>query len=251
MAGRLEGKVAAITGGGSGIGRATALVFAREGACVVIADASEKGGLETVALVEAAGGQAAFVRVDVSKAADTRAMVETAMARFGSLNVLFNNAAVALVGRDGKVADIAEEVWDFVQAVNLKGVYLACKAAIPAMIAAGGGSIINNASVAALVAEPDLDAYTAAKGGVLALTRAIAAGYAAHSIRCNSIAPGLVRTPMVANAARNLTELFEKHTLLPVAEPEEIAYLVVYLAADESRYVTGATYVIDGGYTVR
>ncbi len=191
MAGRLEGKVAVITGAGSGIGRATALAFAREGACVVIADASEKGGQETVALVEAAGGQAAFARVDVSKAADTRAMVETAVTRFGGLNILFNNAAVALMGRDGKVADIAEEVWDFVQAVNLKGVYLACKAAIPAMIAAGGGSIINNASIAALVAEPDLDAYTAAKGGVLALTRAIAAGYAPHNIRCNSIARSL------------------------------------------------------------
>jgi NAD(P)-dependent dehydrogenase (short-subunit alcohol dehydrogenase family) len=251
MAGRLDGKVALITGGGSGIGRATALLFAREGACVVIADANEQSGQETAAAIEAAGGQAAFVRVDIAKAADTRAMVETAVTRFGRLNVLFNNAAVALIGRDGKVADVAEEVWDFVQSVNLKGVYLACKAAIPAMIAAGGGSIINNASVAALVAEPDLDAYTAAKGGVLALTRAVAAGYAAQNIRCNSIAPGLVRTPMVSSAARSLVEQFEQHTLLPVAEPEDIAYLVVYLAADESRYVTGATYVIDGGYTVR
>lgn len=251
MVTRLEGKVAIITGAGSGIGRATAQMFAHEGARVVVADTSEKGGQETVALIAQAGDRAAFVKADVSKTADVQAMVETAVTRFGGLHVLFNNAAVALVGRDGKVADIPEQVWDFVLAVNLTGVYLACKYAIPRMIQSGGGSIINNASIAALVAEPDLDAYTAAKGGVLSLTRSIAAGYARQNIRCNSIAPGLVRTPMAMSAASPLLERFEKESLLPMAEPEDVAYLVVYLASDESRYVTGATYVIDGGYTIR
>ncbi len=251
MTGRLQNKVSLITGAGSGIGRATALLFGREGSSVVVTDLNEKGGQETAATIVQEGGKAAFVRVDVSKAADLQAGVRVAHEQFGGLHVLFNNAAVALVGKDGKVTEISEEVWDFIMAVNLKGLYLACKYAIPEMVRCGGGSIINNASVAALVAEPDMDAYTATKGGVLSLTRSIAVGYAAQNIRCNSIAPGLIRTPMVTGATSQLVERFQRDTLLPMGEPEDVAYLALYLASDESRFATGANYVIDGGYTTR
>ncbi|MBX6722932.1 MAG: glucose 1-dehydrogenase [Dactylosporangium sp.] len=249
--GRVMGKVAIVTGGGSGIGRAAALALAREGAKVVIADYNEAAAHAVAQEITAADGEALGIRTDVSRAGDVEAMVRATVEQFGRVDVVFNNAAVALVGRDNRVTEIDEAVWDAVLAVNLKGTFLCCKYAIPVMTASGGGSIINNASIAALVAEPDLDAYTASKGGVLALTRSIAAGYARDGIRCNAICPGLVRTPMTASVADETLRRFEQETLLPIGEPEDIGHLVVYLASDESRYATGAIFVIDGGYTVR
>lgn len=251
MSGRLSDKVVVVTGGASGVGRATAMVAAREGAKVVVADYDEGAARGAAGEISGGGGEALAVRADVSKEAEVEAMVGETVGRFGRLDVLFNNAAVALVGRDNRVTEISEDVWDYVLAVNLKGVFLGCKHAIPAMIDGGGGSVVNNVSIAALVAEPDLDAYTAAKGGVLALTRSMAANYAGEGIRCNAICPGLVRTPMAAGIASEVLERFERETLLPIGEPEDVAHLVVYLASDESRYVTGSTYVIDGGYTAR
>lgn len=249
--GRLSGKVGVITGAASGVGRATALRFAAEGARVVVADYNEPAGQAVARELAEAGGEALAVKVDVSRAAEVEAMVAATVAEFGRLDVLFNNAAVALVGRDNRVTEIAEDVWDYVLSVNLKGVYLSCKHAIPVMAANGGGSVINNVSIAALVAEPDLDAYTAAKGGVLSLSRSVAANYAPQGIRCNSICPGLIRTPMAAGISADVLERFERETLLAIGEPEDVAHLVVYLASDEARYVTGATFVIDGGYTAR
>jgi NAD(P)-dependent dehydrogenase (short-subunit alcohol dehydrogenase family) len=247
----LSGKVGVITGAASGVGRATALRFAAEGARVVVADYNEPAGQAVARELAEAGGEALAVKVDVSRAAEVEAMVAATVAEFGRLDVLFNNAAVALVGRDNRVTEIAEDVWDYVLSVNLKGVYLSCKHAIPVMAANGGGSVINNVSIAALVAEPDLDAYTAAKGGVLSLSRSVAANYAPQGIRCNSICPGLIRTPMAAGISADVLERFERETLLAIGEPEDVAHLVVYLASDEARYVTGATFVIDGGYTAR
>ena len=249
--GRLTGLVAIITGGGSGVGAATARRFAAEGAGIVIADFNEEAGRRIADEITEAGGEALAVRTDVASAADVEGMVAATAGRLGRLDVLFNNAAIALTGRDGRVTEVEEAVWDTVLAVNLKGPYLCCKFAIPRMVASGGGSIINNASVAALVAEPELDAYTAAKGGLLSLTRSIAVEYAADGIRCNAICPGLVRTPMAEAVAAETRTRFDAETLLPIGEPEDVAHLVVYLASAEARYVTGSTFVIDGGYTAR
>lgn len=251
MPARLSDKVAIVTGGASGIGRAAAMCAAGEGARVVVADYDEEAARDVAGEIAEGGGEALAVKVDVSKSAEVEAMVGEVIDHFGRLDVLFNNVAVALVGRDNRVTEISEEVWGYVLAVNPKGVYLACKHAIPAMTQSGGGSVINNASIAALVAEPNLDAYTAAKGGILALTRSVAAEYASEGIRCNAICPGLVRTPMTTGIAEDVLARFEQEALLPAGEPEDIAHLVVYLASEESRYTTGASYVIDGGYTAR
>lgn len=251
---RLAGKVCVITGAGSGMGRVASVIFAREGAKVVVADVSEAAGNETVAEVRAAGGEASFVRADVSREADATAMIDHALATYGRVDCLYNNAGIMPEG-DHSVIDTDVDTWDRVMAVNVRGVFLGCKYAIPAMIANGGGSIINIASfVAILGCSVPQDAYTASKGALLSLTRSMAVQFAPKGVRTNAICPGPVETPLLLDwlvkdeeakrirLARNPSGRFGK--------PEEIVNLAVYLASDESRWTNGASLVVDGGISV-
>jgi NAD(P)-dependent dehydrogenase (short-subunit alcohol dehydrogenase family) len=251
---RLQDKVAIITGAGSGMGRTAALMFAAEGARVVIAEFGEAAGRETVGLVEAQGGQASFVRVDVSAESDAKAMVDHAVERFGRVDVLYNNAGI-MPEADHSVTDTEVAVWDQVMAVNVRGVFLGCKYAVPRMVAQGSGSVINIASFVALVGcSVPQDAYTASKGALLALTRSMAVQFGPHGVRTNAICPGPVETPLLMDwlvkdeaakrirLARNPTGRFGK--------PEEIVNMAIYLASDESRWTNGAQLVVDGGITV-
>lgn len=249
---RLENKVALITGGGSGIGRETALLFAREGAAILAADINDAGGAETVEMVRAAGGRAAYVHADVSKSEECAAMVRAAEEHFGALHVLFNNAGI-MHSRDDDAVNTEEEVWDLTMAINLKGVYLGCKHGIPALRRAGGGSIINTASFVALVgaATPQL-AYTASKGGVLALTRELAVTHAREKIRVNALCPGPLRTELLMKFLDTEAKRQRRLVHIPMGrfgEAREMAYAALYLASDESSFVTGAEFVVDGGIT--
>jgi len=250
MAGRLDGKVALITGAGSGIGRESALLFAREGAKVVVADLDAKAGEGVAAEIAAAGGAAIALRCDVARGDDLRAAVETAERRFGALHVLFNNAGI-FPAQDGSPVDTPEEVFDQVMLVNLKGVFLGCKHGIPALLRAGGGSIINTASfVAVLGAATSQVAYTASKGGVLAMTREIAVEYARQGIRANALCPGPVNTPLLAELLAKPEARARRFVHLPMgrlAEAPEIARAALFLASDESSYVNGTTFLVDGG----
>jgi NAD(P)-dependent dehydrogenase (short-subunit alcohol dehydrogenase family) len=249
---RLKDKVALITGAGSGIGRESALLFAREGASVVVADVVEEAGRETVSAIEASGGRAVFVRSDVSRAADVRAMVEAAEKSYGNLDVLFNNAGI-FPAADGSVLETDEATWDFVMSVNLKGVFLGCKYGIPALLRSGGGSIVNTASFVALMgaATPQI-AYTASKGGVLSMTREIAVEFARRGIRANAICPGPVETPLLAELFSDPARRARRMVHIPpgrLARPEEIARAALFLASDESSYINGAAFTVDGGIT--
>lgn len=249
---RLEGKVALITGGASGMGRVAAGLFAGEGARVILADVLDESGLATVAEVTESGGEADYVHADVSIASDVEAMVAFALERFGSLDVLYNNAGI-LPGDDGSVTETAEEVWDRVIDINLKGVFLGCKFGIPAMLRTGGGSIINVASFVALMgaATPQI-AYTASKGGVLALTREVAVEFARKGIRANALCPGPIETPLLAELMSDPARRERRLVHIPVGRlgrAEEIANAALFLASDESSFITGATFVVDGGIT--
>ncbi len=251
---RLDGKVSIITGGGSGMGRVAAELFAKEGASVVVADFSEAAGEAAVARVRAAGGTASFVRVDVSSEDDARAMVQHAVATYGRVDTLYNNAGI-MPEADHSVIDTDVPTWDQVMAVNVRGVFLGCKYAIPQMLKQGSGSIINVASfVAILGCSVPQDAYTASKGAVLALTRSLAVQFAGRGVRSNSISPGPVETPLLMEwllkdeAAKQLR--LARNPSGRFGRPEEIVHAAIYLASDESRWTNGANFVIDGGITV-
>jgi NAD(P)-dependent dehydrogenase (short-subunit alcohol dehydrogenase family) len=242
---RLQGKVALITGGGRGIGRAAALLFAREGAKVVVAEIASADGQATVAAIKEAGGEARFVATDVAKPEQVETAVKSAVDTFGGLHVMYNNAGGA-TPKDGKVTEMdLDEFWRTI-AVDLFGTFLGCRFAIPVMVEGGGGSIINTTSIRAMIGTAGADAYTSAKGGVRALTRALALQWAAHNIRVNAIAPGVILTERVRALLREDDPIFEK-SLLGASEPEDVAQMALYLASDESRRVTGAILPMDSG----
>ncbi|HYM53377.1 MAG TPA: glucose 1-dehydrogenase [Candidatus Dormibacteraeota bacterium] len=251
---RLADKVALITGAGSGMGRVAAQMFAAEGARVVVAEFDERAGSETVGLVTGAGGDATFVKTDVSREGDARGMVEQAVASYGRVDVLYNNAGI-MPEADHSVTDTDVDTWDQVMAVNLRGVFLGCKYAIPQMLEQGSGSVINISSFVALLGcSVPQDAYTASKGAVLSLTRSLAVQFGGRGVRSNAICPGPIETPLLMDwllkdeaakklrLARNPTGRFGK--------PEEIVNVAIYLASDESRWTNGAHFVIDGGISV-
>jgi len=250
---RLRDKVTLITGAGSGMGRLAALTFAREGAHIIAADVSAKAGEETVAQVTRDGGQALFVKGDVSKEEQVQAVVWRGVERFGRLDVLYNNAGI-FPERDGSVVDVDEAVWDLVMAVNLKGIYLCCKHAIPELLKAGGGSIINVASFVAFVGcTVPQDAYTASKGGVIALTKSLAVQFGPRHIRTNAIAPGPIETPLLTSwLLANPDAKKRRLDRIPMGRfgrPEDIVQMALYLASDESTWVNGSVLLVDGGIT--
>ena len=248
---RLKDKVAIITGGGSGIGRATCLLFAREGAKVVVADYIAEGGNETVRQISAAGGQAVFVQADVSKSADVQNMIGAAVRNYGRVDIFFNNAGIE--GPSTKLANLKEEDWDRVIAIDLTSVYLGMKYVIPEMIKQGGGVILSTASVAGLVGFQGSGAYAAAKAGVINLTRLAALEYADKNIRVNCICPGVIETPMVERVlgGRPRERVVRSEPIGRLGRPEDIANAALFLASDESSFATGAPFIIDGGYVAR
>jgi NAD(P)-dependent dehydrogenase (short-subunit alcohol dehydrogenase family) len=249
---RLQDKVALITGASSGIGRATSLLFAREGATIVAVDIDDSRGYETVQMINDAAGQAIFVHADVSVATDCRKMVQAAEETYGQLNILFNNAGI-MHGRDDDAINTDEDIWDLTMAINVKGVFLGCKYGIPALRRAGGGSIINTASFVALVgaATPQL-AYTSSKGAVLAMTRELGVVHARENIRVNALCPGPLRTELLMKFLDTEAKKQRRLVHIPAGrfgEAKEMAYAALYLASDESSFVTGSEFVVDGGLT--
>ncbi len=246
---RLENKVALITGGASGMGKIAARRFVDEGARVVVVDYSEAAG---AAVAESLGDRATFIAADVSSASDCDAMVAHAVSTFGGLHVLYNNAGV-FPNDDGGVLDTPESTWERVMEINLKGVWLGCRSGIPAMVESGGGSIVNVASFVALMGAATAQiAYTASKGGVLAMTREIAVEWARKGIRANSLCPGPVDTPLLAELMGDPARKARRLVHIPLgrlAQAEEIVNAALFLASDEASYITGSQLVVDGGIT--
>ena len=248
---RLENKVALISGGARGMGAAEAKLFASEGAKVVIGDLLEEDGRRTEAEINETGGECLFVRLDVTNESEWQQAVAATVTRFGKLDVLVNNAAIY---RTEQVEETSEELWDQVMEVNTKGVFLGTKHAIPQMRRVGGGSIINISSVAGLVGNTMSAAYTASKGGVRLFTKSTAIQYARDGIRANSVHPGTIETPMTAHLLAQESyrqNRMERTPLGRLGRPEDVAYGVLYLASDESSFVTGSELVIDGGRTAQ
>jgi NAD(P)-dependent dehydrogenase (short-subunit alcohol dehydrogenase family) len=250
--GLLDGKVGLVTGAGAGIGRATALAFAREGARVAVADVDERGGAETVRLVEAAGGRALFVRADVSVEADVASLVRATREAFGALHCASNNAARGAGFR--LLTELAREDWDRALAVTLTGVWLCLKHEIPALLASGGGAIVNVASVSGMRGEATQAAYSAAKGGVLALTKSAAAEWARSGIRVNAVCPGGIRTDAIEGYFQHAPGVREAtiavHAMRRLGEPGEIADAIAWLCSERASFVTGHGLVADGGVLV-
>ncbi|MEE3121247.1 MAG: glucose 1-dehydrogenase [SAR324 cluster bacterium] len=249
---KLTDKVALITGGASGIGHETAKLFATEGAKVVVVDINDDEGKKTVSLIRDAGGDAVFQHADVSSSADCESMIRKAEETYGSLNILFNNAGI-MDGRDDNAMATEEEVWDLTMAINLKGVFLGCKYGIPALKRAGGGSIINTASFVGLMgaATPQI-AYTASKGGVIALSRELSVIHARENIRVNALCPGPLRTELLMKFLDTEEKKQRRLVHIPAGrfgEAREMAQAALYLAGDDSSYVTGTEFVVDGGIT--
>lgn len=249
---RLANKVALITGGGSGIGRESCFLFALEGAKVVVVDLKREAAEQTAREIQTKGGEARAFAADVSKGNEAEAMIRFAEESYGKLQILFNNAGI-FHAKDDSVTSTPEDIWDLVIDINLKGVYFGCKYGIPALQRAGGGSIINTASFVAIIgaAAPQI-AYTASKGGVLAMTREIAIEFARQNIRANALCPGPVETPLLAELLSDPARRQRRLVHIPMgrfAKPQEIASAALFLASDESSYVNGATFLVDGGIT--
>jgi NAD(P)-dependent dehydrogenase (short-subunit alcohol dehydrogenase family) len=253
MAGLLQGKVALVTGGGSGIGRASSLAFAREGAKVVVADVAVEGGEETVKLIKQAGGEALFVKADVSKAAEVEALVNAAISTFGRLDCAHNNAGIE--GAAATTVNYSAEAWDRVIAINLTGVWLCMKYEIPQMLKTGGGAIVNTASTAGLVGYKGGSAYVASKHGVVGLSKTAALEYAKAGIRVNAVCPGAIDTPMMGRITNHRADWAAKmassEPVGRMAQPSEIAEVVVWLCSDAASFVTGHALAADGGITAQ
>jgi NAD(P)-dependent dehydrogenase (short-subunit alcohol dehydrogenase family) len=252
VSGRFAGRGILVTGAGSGIGRAAAQLFAQEGGRVVVVDQDETEAQATVASICEAGGEALAIGADVSREADCRGMVERAIKAFGRLHVAFNNAGIGASGF--AVADEEEVTWSRLIDVNLKGIFLAMKYEIPVMVGAGGGAIVNTASVAGLVGERGIGAYAASKHGVVGLTRTAALDYIAQGVRINAVCPGATRTRILASWFQDPkveSFILSRHPIGRIAEPEEIARAVLFLASDDASFIVGQALAVDGGLTAQ
>ena len=250
---RLENKVAFISGGARGMGAVEAKMFAREGASVVFGDILDEEGQRVEVEIREAGGEAVYVHLDVTKEEDWRQAMDVVTSKYGKLNIMVNNAGIVpRYSSENAIEGITEEAWDQVMGVNAKGVFLGTKFAIPLMRAAGGGSIVNISSGAGIAPSPETPAsYSASKGAVRIFTKSVAIQYAKENIRCNSVHPGPILTPMLQGAGADAEYRLERIPLGRVGTPEEIAYGVLYLASDEASFVTGSELIIDGGRTAQ
>lgn len=250
MNGKLQDKVALITGGSSGIGRATAMLFGQEGAKVVVADVATDAGQETLKMITDAGGNASFVVANMASPADIENMVKVTVDQYGGVDILFNGAGVSMFA---KAADVDVEEFDRVININLRGVFLGCKHAIPVMQQRGGGAIVSIASSAGITPNQYVSVYAAAKAGVMQLTKAIAVEYGTDNIRANAICPGFIETPMTSLIIPKDPEGRDYSHLWPlptIGRPEDIAHAALYLSCDDSKFVTGTSLVVDGGWTI-